>query len=536
MTYEHLFPTPDDIPAEYRLDPCAADAYLVDGERRQWAGPTETAYGPVFVRTGGGLERPPIGHYPLHDDATALEAVRAAARAYDRGRGAWPTMTVAARIERVQDFALRMKGQREPVVRLMMWEIGKSLVDARREFDRTIEYIDDTIDALKDLDRQSSRFIINQGVIGQVRRAPLGVALCMGPSNYPLNETYTTLIPALIMGNTAVMKTPRPGTLLHAPLLEALRDAFPRGVVNTVSGTGRAVAPPMMASGGVDVLAFIGSAPAADALKRAHPAPHRLRSVLGLEAKNPGIVLPDADLDLAVRECALGALSYNGQRCTALKILFVHRSVLDGFLDRFSRAVEGLRPGMPWDDGVAITPLPDLAQVRKQLDLVDDALGNGARVVNRGGGESCQTLLLPTVLHPVAPGMRLYDEEQWGPVVPVVAFDDLETPVSYVLESKYGQQVSVFGNDPETIGRLIDPLVNQVCRVNINSQCQRGPDVFPFTGRKDSAEGTLSVSDALRVFSIRTLVAAKEHPDNRALVSRIVRERRSSFLNTDFIL
>jgi glyceraldehyde-3-phosphate dehydrogenase (NADP+) len=118
----------------------------------------------------------------------------------------------------------------------------------------------------------------------------------------------------------------------------------------------------------------------------------------------------------------------------------------------------------------------------------------------------------------------------------VVAFDDLGTPVSYVLDSKYGQQVSVFGSDPETMGRLIDPLVNQVCRVNINSQCQRGPDVFPFTGRKDSAEGTLSVSDALRVFSIRTLVAAKEHPDDRVLVARIVRERGSSFLNTDFIL
>jgi glyceraldehyde-3-phosphate dehydrogenase (NADP+) len=140
--------------------------------------------------------------------------------------------------------------------------------------------------------------------------------------------------------------------------------------------------------------------------------------VLGLEAKNPGVVLPDADLDLAVRECALGALFYNGQRCTALKILFVHQSVLDGFLDRLSRAVEGLRPGMPWDDGVTITPLPDLAQVRKQLDLVDDALGKGARVVNRGGGDSCQTLLLPTVLHPVVPAMRLYDEEQWGPVAP----------------------------------------------------------------------------------------------------------------------
>ena len=82
----------------------------------------------------------------------------------------------------------------------------------------------------------------------------------------------------------------------------------------------------------------------------------------------------------------------------------------------------------------------------------------------------------------------------------------------------------------------MDPLVNQVCRVNVNSQCQRGPDVFPFTGRKDSAEGTLSVSDALRVFTIRTLVAAKDLPENKRIISSIVKERKSKFLSTDFIL
>jgi glyceraldehyde-3-phosphate dehydrogenase (NADP+) len=85
------------------------------------------------------------------------------------------------------------------------------------------------------------------------------------------------------------------------------------------------------------------------------------------------------------------------------------------------------------------------------------------------------------------------------------------------------------------IADLIDPLVNQVCRVNINSQCQRGPDTFPFTGRKDSAEGTLSVSDALRVFTIRTLVAAKESDANRRILKSIVTERSSRFLSTDFI-
>ena len=110
-----------------------------------------------------------------------------------------------------------------------MWEIGKNLADSEKEFDRTVEYIEGTIEALKDLDRVSSRFIVEQGVFAQIRRAPLGVVLCMGPFNYPLNETFTTLIPALIMGNTVVMKPAKHGVLLLEPLLEAFRDSFPPG-------------------------------------------------------------------------------------------------------------------------------------------------------------------------------------------------------------------------------------------------------------------------------------------------------------------
>jgi len=417
-----------------------------------------------------------------------------------------------------------------------MWEIAKSRGDSEREFDRTVEYIRDTVDALKELDRTSSRFVIQQGIIGQIRRAPLGVALCMGPFNYPLNETFTTLIPALIMGNTVVFKPPRLGVLLHQPLLGAFRDAFPPGVVNTVYGRGRETMTPLMASGKIDVLAFIGSSQAADALKQAHPRPHRLRCVLGLEAKNPAIVLPDADLDLAVRECVLGALSFNGQRCTALKMLFVQSRVAGEFLERLCAAVSGLRVGMPWDDGVAITPLAERGKPEYLAELVADAAAGGARVVNDGGGRVHGTFFTPAVLSPVGGAMRVYREEQFGPIVPVQPFDDVETPIRAVIDSPYGQQVSIFGSDADQIARLIDPLVNQVCRVNLNSQCQRGPDAFPFTGRKDSAEGTLSVSDALRVFTIRTLVAAKASEVNKRLVNEIVRGRKSNFLSTDFIL
>ena len=477
-----------------------------------------------------------IGSYPLLTEKQALETLDAACRAYDHGRGEWPTMSVEERIGHVEAFAYRMKERRDDVVKLLMWEIGKTLPDAEKEFDRTVDYIRDTIDALKDLDRVSSRFVIEQGVIGQIRRAPLGVVLCMGPFNYPLNETFTTLIPALIMGNTVIFKPPKIGVLLHQPLLEAFRDAFPRGVVNTVYGDGQSVISPLMQSGKIDVLAFIGSSRVADILKQQHPKPHRLRCVLGLEAKNAGIVLRDADLDLTVKECVLGSLSYNGQRCTALKILFVHRDIVDAFMTKFCDAIGRLKVGMPWNAGVQITPLPEPNKTKYLMELIDDARAKGARVVNEGGGTVCQTLMSPAVVYPVRPGMRLYSEEQFGPVVPIAAFADIDEPMNYVIQSDYGQQVSLFGSDADVIADLIDPLVNQVCRVNINSQCQRGPDTFPFTGRKDSAEGTLSVSDALRVFSIRTLVAAKETELNRRIIKSIVTERKSRFLSTDFIL
>lgn len=125
---------------------------------------------------------------------------------------------------------------------------------------------------------------------------------------------------------------------------------------------------------------------------------------------------------------------------------------------------------------------------------------------------------------------------QFGPVGPIAQYSDIGEPVRWVAQSPYGQQVSVFGKDPAQIARLIDPLVNQVCRVNINSPCQRAPDTFPFTGRKNSAEETLSVSEALRVFSIRALVAGKKNGPNTDIFTAITRDRSSNFLSTNFTL
>jgi glyceraldehyde-3-phosphate dehydrogenase (NADP+) len=537
ILFAHFYPKPGDIPVEFDLPELVIQTeYLINGELRQWDGPMHEVTSPVCMQTQSGCQRVVIGSHPKLSGKESLEALAAATRAYDNGRGAWPTLSVQGRIEALADFTYRMGQKRSEIVRMLMWEIGKSLQDSEKEFDRTIRYMEDTIEAMKDLDRVSSRFTIQGDIIGQIRRAPLGVVLSMGPFNYPLNETFTTLIPALLMGNTVVFKPPKLGVLLFRPLLEAFREAFPPGVVNSIYGSGSEIIGPLMASGGVDALAFIGTSRVADTIKKQHPRPHRLRSVLGLDAKNPAILLPDADLDLAVRECLLGSLSFNGQRCTALKILFVHESICEPFLQRFSEAVSQMKIGMPWEPGVKLTPLPEEDKPKYLGGLLQDALGQGARIVNPNGGATAETFFYPAVVYPVNASMRLYSEEQFGPIVPVVPFDEIEEPMRYIVESNYGQQVSLFGKDSDMLAHLIDPLVNQVCRVNLNSQCQRGPDTFPFTGRKDSAEGTLSVSDALRVFSIRTLVAASADPLNKAIITDITRQNKSNFLTTNFIL
>lgn len=533
---ETFFPHFNEIAPEFRMDTATEqNEYLMNGELHNWGGPFQNVFSPVCTIVDGRPEPKLLGHYPLLTEKEALKVLDSATAAFDHGRGLWPTMSVEDRILHMEDFTLRMIGTRDSIVKMLMWEIGKTLGDAQKEFDRTVDYIRDTIQALKELDRTSSRFVIEQGILAQIRRAPLGIALCMGPFNYPLNETFTTLIPALIMGNVIIFKPPKLGVLLHSPLLKAFRDSFPPGVVNTVYGDGESVIRPLMQSGRIDVLAFIGSSRVADILKHQHPKPHRMRSVLGLEAKNAAIILKDADIDQVVAEVVLGSLSYNGQRCTALKMIFVHKDIAAVFTERFAEKVSMLKAGMPWEKDVKITPLPEPGKTDYLKALVDDAIQHGAKVINKNGGECTDNLFFPAVLFPVNENMRVYHEEQFGPVVPVAAFENIAEPVEYILNSNYGQQVSIFGNNADEISGLIDPLVNQVCRVNINSQCQRGPDSFPFTGRKDSAEGTLSVSDALRVFTIRTLVAAKINAGNNALIKEIIRENKSNFLTTDFI-
>lgn len=532
--FSTLFPEAGAVPAAVRVDPAAHGArWLVDGQVRPFSGATREVRSRVATRQGATLSTTLLGHEAQLTADDARLAVAAAQRAWSNGEGEWPSAHVETRIAAVKRFAAAVEAKTEEIATLLMWEIGKARPSARDEVTRSVEYIRNTIVELERL--RAADLGVQTGTAGgkqhfaRTHRRALGVVLCVAPFNYPVNEFLTTVIPALLMGNVVIAKTPRFGVLANLVLLEAFRDCFPKGVVSLLPGDGRVVIPAVMSSteqdvsgnptGVVHVLAFIGSEGAANAIMRAHPTPITLHKILGLGAKNAAVVLADADLEAAATAIVKGALGFNGQRCTAEKLVFVHRSVSDAFAAKVVAKVDALKPGMPWDEGVGLTPLPEEQKLEWMRAFIDDAVAKGAKVLNASGGRGTFSLMRPAVLGGVAKGMKLYDEEQFGPVMPLAVFDDAEEVLDWQRRSPYGQQAAVWGQ-PANARALVRRFTRFVARVNLNDVCQRGPDSFGFSAADKSGFGTLSLKEALLAFSRPVLVQAREQAVLDAFLSR----------------
>jgi acyl-CoA reductase-like NAD-dependent aldehyde dehydrogenase len=194
--------------------------------------------------------------------------------------------------------------------------------------------------------------------------------------------------------------------------------------------------------------------------------------------------------------------------------------------------------GLPWN-GANITPLPEPHKPAYLQELIQDCLGKGAQIVNQHGGElHNKAFMFPAVLYPCNLKMRVAKEEQFGPVVPVFTFKETRELEEFLRnETEYGQQAALFTQDSSEIPHILDYLAHHVTRVNINAQCQRGPDVMPFSGRKASASGTLSVRDALRTMSIRVAVAIKStDPASLGLFQDVLREGKSNVLRAELLI
>lgn len=485
------------------------------------------------------MNRRVIGQMPQMNEEQALAVLEDAKAAWKGGAGTWPQMSLGDRIKAIELFLEELKSSRDKIIKVLMWEIGKNVNDATSEFDRTVQFIRQMIEEIK----QDPEFNSAWETIGAtnvfVRRTAIGVILCLGPYNYPLNETWAIALSALLVGNVLVLKIPTVGGLCHLLTMDAFSKALPTGTINFISGSGRTTMPPLMRTGLIDGLGFIGGSNAADALIKEHPSPHRLKLFLQLEAKNMAIFLsnlfaPDNSslLDSSIDEAVTGSTSYNGQRCTALKIIFVPHEQAEVFIEKFVTKVEDLAIGLPWDsskDGgyPKVTPLPNQKRISYMKQLIDDAISKGAKIVNKNGGSiiggADSTLMVPAVLFPVTKDMDVYYEEQFGPVIPIVPYEDINTVLEYGRDGDYGQQVSIFtSNEGASVASdVLDQFSAVFGKININSQCGRSPDSVPFSGRRSSAMGVMSVKYAVREFSVPTVIAYKDKNSNSDIVNEI---------------
>ncbi len=515
-----LFPTADDIPQQFRMTEPAAPVLLVDGKVEVLEQSSQEVTSPIALRDGDALTPIVLGREAMPSNEHAARAVTAAARAWDSGLGEWPTASVADRIAAVEKLANVLDDNADRIATLLMYEIGKPWPSARKEIVRSIEYIRQTNAILRDMDAASrTPFTGQKGSTthyARELREGLGNVLCVAPFNYPVNELLTTIVPALLMGNVVIAKTPRFGMLANLAAADAFASCFPPGVVSLLPGDGKVIIPPVMkaartdaggalVTGQIDMLAFIGSEGAADAIMGYHPTPVSLHKVLGLGSKNAAVLLPGADLPLAASKIVRGSLGFNGQRCTAEKIIFVPRAEADRFVELFTEQVEALRVGMPWDEGVHITPLPEHGKTEWMTDLIEDAVSRGAHVTNAGGGDAHHSIMRPAVVFPVDESMRLFHEEQFGPIVPIAPYDDLDEVLTWQQTSPYGQQVGIWGPE-EALAPVVRAFRPQVSRINLNDVCQRGPDSFGFTATDKSGFGILSLRDALTTFSRPVLI------------------------------
>jgi glyceraldehyde-3-phosphate dehydrogenase (NADP+) len=471
-----------------------------------------------------------IGAMPQFTPSDANKVLDVAVSAWNGGQGVWTAQySTQQRIDAIQQVFVELQKKREEIVQVLMWEIGKNRPDAESEFDRTLQFGQQLIDHVLWNPEYTGQWqdIPQTTFSALTKRTAVGVILMLAPYNYPINECYATLLPALLTGNICIVKIPAIGGLAHLLTLEVFAKALPPGTVNFISGSGRKVLPGLMASGKIDGLALVGSAKTADGLIRKHPHPHRLKTFLQLGAKNIGIILPDlfapdnaALLENALTESVLGALSFNGQRCTALKIFFVPKKHAETWVKKFAERVEALSIGLPWQnhtlpDGSLqysqLTPLPNMGRVMSTKSRLEDAVQKGAKVMNTNGGTriggASSTLVVPAIVYPVKPGMQLYTVEQFAPVIPIAVYDNLEVVLKYAEASEFAQQISVFGNDVSSVTKIIDRLGSIVSKINLNSQCSRSPDTLAFSARRSSGMGVMSVSGILREFSIPTVVA-----------------------------
>jgi len=330
---------------------------------------------------------------------------------------------------------------------------------------------------------------------------PLGVVACISPFNYPLFSVIAKVIPALVSGNTAVVKPASDDPLVSLLLARILQEAgIPHGVVNVITGPGKDVGDELVSHDHVSMVTLTGSTAVGKhvaeliGMKKRH---------LELGGKGAAIVASDADLSLAASKVLEGCLKFSGQRCDAISRVFVDESVAERFVELAAGGMASWKLGDPRDSDTNVGPLINREAAERVQGLVDDAVEKGAQLLK--GGKHTDSYFEPTLLDLVPPDARIATEETFGPVVAVARVKGVDEAISRTNESRYGLDSCVFTNSLYTAWKVAKAL--EEGSVSINDAPAHGVGFFPFGGNKDSGLGRegvgYSIDEMTRIKTIQ---------------------------------
>lgn len=386
----------------------------------------------------------------------------------------------------------------EPLGYLLMQEIGKPINSAISEISRTADIFKATADTRTLF---SGETILGDAFEGYTRekmsltyRVPLGVVLCISPFNYPFNLAGSKIAPALMAGNSVVLKPPSRGplTALHFGIILE-KAGIPPSIFNIITGRGSEIGDYLVSHPMIDMINFTGSSETGENLAKIAGMKPLL---LELGGKDAAIVLDDADLNITVKAIVTGAFSYSGQRCTAVKRVLPMPGVADRLIEKVTEETLKLTIGDPANDKT-IGPLISSEQCEYVQGLIDDALDKGASL--KCGNKREENIMWPTILDNVTADMRIAWEEPFGPVLPFIRINGAQEAIKISNKSIYGLQGMIFTENIDLAFNIAQEL--NVGTVQINGKSSRGPDHFPFLGTKSSGLGTQGIKYALEAMS-----------------------------------
>jgi len=434
-----------------------------------------------------------IGHAPQSTREEAQAAIAAAEAAYP----AWRNTPAPSRGRIVAKTVELCYKHKEEIARTMTREEGKIFKEALGEVQKSINLLEYYSGQAFRIEGRTYPSEMPNTFVYTIRQ-PLGVVSAITPWNFPFCVPVWKIAPALVAGNTIVFKAASITPGCAEWVVKIFEEAgLPKGVLNLVYGSGGVVGDEFVNNPTIKAVSFTGSCEVGGEVAK-QAAAHLAKVTCEMGGKNPVVVLDDADLDLAVEGVVQGAFGSTGQRCTATSRVILQKPIAEKFVEKLIERVKKIKVGDGFEEGVGMGPAVDKGQFETDLRFIEIAKNEGAKCLIGSGAVTEGKLakgyfVAPTVFDGVKPGMKLAQEEVFGPVLAVFRVNDFDEAMKIANGTKFGHTCSIYTSDANLIMRFIDRI--EAGMVHINQPTIGGEAQLPFGGVKATGYGNREMSE-----------------------------------------